>query len=33
MDGEVSALVIDNESGMVKAGFAGDDLGDQDIWE
>ena len=25
MDGEVSALVIDNGSGMVKAGFAGDD--------
>ena len=25
MEGEVSALVIDNGSGMVKAGFAGDD--------
>ena len=25
MDDEVSALVIDNGSGMVKAGFAGDD--------
>ena len=24
-EGEVSALVIDNGSGMVKAGFAGDD--------
>jgi len=24
-DGEVSALVCDNGSGMVKAGFAGDD--------
>jgi actin-related protein len=25
MEGEISALVIDNGSGMVKAGFAGDD--------
>ena len=24
-EGEVSALVVDNGSGMVKAGFAGDD--------